>query len=68
MPSPEETDQEQLPDHAGVAFHPPVMLLAFILLGFGVRALVPFNIIPDLVAQVIGPIVVGLAFVFFFWA
>ena len=68
MPSPDETNQEQLPDHARVAFHPPIMLLVFILLGFGVRAVVPFSMIPDHVAQVAGPIVVGLAFAFFFWA
>ena len=26
------------PDHAGVAFHPPILLVAFLLLGFGLRA------------------------------
>lgn len=68
MPQHDETNQELPPDHAGVAFHPPVMLLVFILLGFGIRAVAPFSIIPDLVAQIVGPIIVSLAFAFFFWA
>ena len=36
------------PDHAGVAFHPPILLIAFLLLGFVLRAILPLNFAPEL--------------------
>ncbi len=55
-------------DHAGVAFHPPVMLGVLVLLGFGLRALWPLPFLSPAVAVTVGPLVVVAAFAVFFWA
>lgn len=55
-------------DHAGVAFHPPIMLGACLLVGFGLRILMPLPFAPRDLASLFGPLVVGVAFGLFFWA
>ncbi len=56
------------PDHAGVAFHPPILLVAFLLLGFGLRAIVPLSFAPEQSVAFIGPTIVVVSFAMFFWA
>ena len=45
-----EVAQTEGPDHAGVAFHPPVLLLFALVLGFGAKWLTPLPLLPDDVA------------------
>jgi protein-S-isoprenylcysteine O-methyltransferase Ste14 len=56
------------PDHAGVAFHPPILLGAFLLLGFVLRAIVPLSFAPERSATLIGPTIVVLSLTMFVWA
>jgi len=60
------TDDAKHPDHAGVAFRPPVMLLACLGLGFLLRWLVPLSV--PTVSRMIGPVVVAMALAIFIWA
>ena len=39
-----DSSRDAPPDHAGVAFHPPILLGAFLLLGFVLRAIVPLSL------------------------
>ena len=61
------TEEAKRPDHAGVAFHPPVLLVAFLGISFLLRWLVPLSV-PTPVPPKIGQAVVALAFVIFFWS
>ncbi len=63
-----EALETQVPDHAGVAFHPPILLAAALLLGFGARWLTPLRFLPDVVAVPLGPVVVATSFGWFVWA
>ena len=56
------------PDHAGVAFHPPLLLLACLGLGFLLRWLAPLSLPMPTGPAMIGPAIVVLAFATFFWA
>ena len=64
----DELDNDDLPDHAGVAFHPPVVLGILLAVGFGLRAFVPARFLPDGVAAIGGPIIVVAALALFVWA
>ena len=64
MPS----DELKHPDHAGVAFRPPLLLLACLGLGFLLRWLAPLSVPMSTVPSIIGPAIVALAFAIFFWA
>ena len=57
-----------VPDHAGVAFRPPLLLAGSLLLGFLLRWVAPFHVLPWEVSVPLGPLVVGAAFGVFFWA
>ncbi len=57
-----------VPDHAEVAFHPPVLLGLALVLGCVLRWLAPLRWLPSSLAQWLGPLCTTLAFVFFFWA
>ncbi len=63
-------DKENRPDHAGVAFHPPLMLGILLAVGFGLRALVPLPIplLPEGIASIGGPTIVVVALVLAIWA
>ena len=63
-----EIAQTEVPDHAGVAFHPPVLLLLALLLGFGARWLTPLRFLPDAAAGPFGPVVVATSLGWFVWA
>ncbi len=65
-----EHEHDNLPDHAGVAFHPPLMLGILLAAGFGLRALVPLPIplLPEGIASIGGPAIVVVAFVLAIWA
>ena len=65
---PDEANRHVDPDHAGVAFHPPIMLGACLLAGFGLRALMPLPFAPRDIALLLGTFVVVLAFGLFLWA
>ena len=64
----EQLETGDLPDHAGVAFHPPVMLGTLLAVGFGLRALVQLPFLPNGVAPIGGLIVVVAALALFVWA
>src|SRR5437879_13406825 len=61
------TDEAKQPDHAGVAFHPPLLLLASLGAGFLLRWLAPLSVSTSTVPAMIGPAIVALAFAIFFW-
>ena len=63
-----DSSRDAPPDHAGVAFHPPILLVAFLILGFVLRAIVPLSFAPEQSVALIGPIIVVMSFVMFFWA
>ncbi len=67
MTDQDEAD-EQLPDNAGVAFPPPLMLLLMFVAGFVLRVVLPLSFLPAQMAWMAGPAIVITAFVFFFWA
>ena len=58
----------ELPDHAGVAFHPPVLLLLALVLGFAGRWLIPLRFLPDEATMPLGPLVVTASLGWFIWA
>ena len=58
----------EAPDHPGVAFHPPVLLLLALLLGVGARWLTPLRFLPDVAAIPAGPVVVTMSLGWFIWA
>jgi len=64
----EENQQTELRDHAGVAFHPPLLLGLALILGFLLRWIVPLSFLPNGFAAALGPVVVGVSFGLFFWA
>ena len=68
MASSNEPNHNNQPDNAGVAFHPPIMLAAFLVAGFGLRAALTLPFAPEVFVSLVGPIVVALAFVLFIWA
>ena len=68
MPMTHEVAQAEVADHAGVAFHPPVLLLLALSLGFGAKWLTPLPLLPDDVALPVGPVVVAASFGWFIWA
>ena len=55
-------------DHAGVAFHPPLLLLLAIVIGFFARWILPPSILPDALARAIGPVLTAASFGLFAWA
>ena len=55
-------------DHAGVAFHPPVLLVIAIALGFLGRAFVPLGFLQERYGSAIGPLVFALSWGLFLWA
>ena len=68
MADQDEASKNQLPDHAGVAFHPPLMLISMLVAGFGLRAVLPLSFLPDQMAWMAGATIVVISFAFFFWA
>ena len=55
-------------DHAGVAFHPPLLLMLALLVGFGARWIIPFEWMPGALSVFIGPAVTAGSFGLFLWA
>ena len=68
MPLTHEVAQAEVADHAGVAFHPPVLLLLALSLGFGAKWLSPLRFLPDVPATPLGPVAVAASFGWFIWA
>ena len=58
MTAPRASPPAELPDHAGVAFHPPLLLLGSLVVGFVARRFVPLPFVPWELAVPLGPIVV----------
>jgi len=63
-----EQRQPKHEDNAAVAFHPPLLLLGSIGLGFAARWLIPAEFLPREWTVVSGPILVAASFGLFFWA
>ena len=58
----------ETPDHAGVAFHPPFLLVGSLLLGLLIRRIVPFNFLAGELWVPLGPLVTASSFGLFLWA
>ena len=56
------------PDHAGVAFHPPLLLLLAIVIGFFARWVLPLSVLPSALARAVGPVLTVASFGLFLWA
>ena len=56
------------PDHAGVAFHPPLLLLLAIVVGFFARWGLPLSVLPSAMARGVGPVLTIGSFGLFLWA
>ncbi len=63
-----EDNPSSHPDHAEVAFHPPLLLLGAIALGFAARWLALAEFLPKIVALAVGPTLTTAAFGVFLWA
>ena len=63
-----KVDHADSTDNAGVAFHPPVLLLLALLLGFVVRWLTPLRFLPGEATVPLGPVVVAASLGWFMWA
>ncbi len=63
-----EAVHTEVPDHADVAFHPPVLLALALLLGFVARWLTPLRFLPEEVTAPLGPAVVATSFGWVIWA
>ena len=68
MNSTQEHQRPEPLDHAGVAFHPPLLLALVLLVGFLARWLVPLNFLSHALSISIGPIVTAASFGWSFWA
>ena len=51
-----------------MAFHPPLLLLSAIVVGFVARWLAPLSLLPVVIAGTVGPIISGVSLALFFWA
>lgn len=63
-----EIDNAGAEDHAGVAFHPPILLAASLAIGFLSRWIAPLSFLPERVSSMFGPVVVVLSFGICLWA
>ncbi len=61
-------NEAKQPDHAGVAFHPPLLLLASLALGFLLTWFAPLPLLTLPASGRIGPAIVVLSFALFMWA
>ena len=68
MTAPRASPPAELPDHAGVAFQPPLLLLGSLVVGFVARRFVPLPFVPWDLAVPLGPMVVVASFGVFAWA
>ena len=68
MNSDQESTGVETPDHARVAFRPPVLLLFTLGTGFLLRWNVPLEFVPRVVTVLLGPIAVGFSLGLFVWA
>ena len=62
------TDEAKQPDHAGVAFHPPLLLVVSLGVGFLLRWVAPLAFFTSTGTVMMGPAIVVLSFGIFFWA
>ena len=58
----------EVPDHAGVAFHPPVLLLLALLLGFVAPQLTLLQFLPEDATVPLGPVIVAASLGWFIWS
>ena len=68
MASPEKLGNDSFPDHADIAIYPPLLFYLSLAIGFGLRAILPTPFLPDRLAWIGGPIMVGAAFGLAAWA
>ena len=66
--SSKESAVPELLDHAGVAFHPPVVLALSLAGGFLGRWIVPLTFLPGEVSEMLGPLVLAVSLGVFGWA
>ena len=68
LDSTQEPSRSEPPDHAGVAFHPPVLLAIVLTVGFLARSYVPMNFLSPALSTSIGRIFTAASLGWFFWA
>ena len=68
MTVPHAVVHPDVPDHADVAFHPPVLLLLSLILGFAGRCLAPLQFLPQAASVPLGSVPVATSFACFIWA
>ncbi len=64
----QESQRSEPADHAGVAFHPPLLLALALLVGFGARWIVSLEWVPGALAVFVGPAVTAVSLGLFSWA
>lgn len=64
----ENLDETRGPDHAGVAFHPPLLLIVALALGFLLRRFVPLGFLESELSTILGRGVVTVSLILFIWA
>ena len=62
MVSKDENNNANLPDHANVAIHPPILFGLLLVAGFGAGAILPMPFLAERLAWIGGPIIVAAAF------
>lgn len=68
MTSSPENPTQQAPDHAQVAFRPPLLPLAAIVVGWLLKQVLPLSFLPLQVAKALGPVLFGASIAWFCWA
>lgn len=68
MSAPSGPPDHLRPDHAGVAFHPPLLLAACLAGGFAARVVAPLPFLPARWPNLAGPVVTALSLGLFVWA
>ncbi len=68
MASVDEFENGNLSDHANVAISPPLLFGILLIIGCGLRVLVPMPFLPDRLAWIGGPIIVVAALALAVWA
>jgi protein-S-isoprenylcysteine O-methyltransferase Ste14 len=65
---PDELQRPDPPDHAAVAFRPPLLLALCLATGFVARWLAPLAFLAEGLSTSLGPVITAASFGLFFWA
>lgn len=68
MNSTQDSQEPEPPDHAGVAFHPPILLAVMLVAGFLAHWLIPLHFLDPALSTPIGLVITAASFALFVWA